>query len=88
MTDGWLGTHNIFLFELVFFTIGVENHWILAAIDNRQNTISVYDSLPSYRRASEVLNQIITFVNNEHLRLFDHPMRRVYTLRAPRNIPI
>ena len=35
MTDGWLGTHNIFLFELEFFPIGVEDHWILAAIDNR-----------------------------------------------------
>ena len=87
MTDGFLGTHNIFLFELVFFPIGMDSHWVLAAIDNRYNTISIYDSLPCHRRASEVLNQIITFVNNEHFRLFDRPMRRRYTLRAPRNIP-
>ena len=60
MTDGWLGTHNIFLFELVFFPIGVDSHWVLAGSG---------------------------FVNNEHFRLFDRPMRRIYTLRAPRNIP-
>ena len=83
MTDGWLGTHNIFLSELVLFPIGLNNHWFLAVIDNRQNSISIYDSLPNYRRAAEALNQIITFVNNEHFRLFNRPMRRVYTLRAP-----
>ena len=88
MTDRWLGTHNIFLSELVLFPIGLNNHWFLAVIDNRQNSISIYDSLPNYCRAAEALNQIITFVNNEHFRLFNRPMRRVYTLRAPRNIPI
>ena len=46
MTDGWLGTYNIFLSELVFFPIGLNDHWFLAAIDNQQNTISIYDSLP------------------------------------------
>ena len=83
MTDRWLGTHNIFLSELVLFPIGLNNHWFLAVIDNRQNSISIYDSLPNYCRAAEALNQIITFVTNEHFRLFNRPMRRVYTLRAP-----
>ena len=88
MTDGWLGTHNIFLFELVLFPIGLDGHWFLPAIDNREKTISIYDSLPNYRWAAEALNQIITFVNNAHFRLYNRPMRRIYTLRAPRNIPI
>ena len=88
MTDGWLGTHNIFEFELIFFPIGGNNHWYLAAVDNRENTITIYDSLPSLSRSTDAINHILTFVTNEHFRLFKRPMRRRYTLQIPRNIPL